>query len=312
MISPTDALLRYRPWRGTLRPPVYAALAIARAGLRTMLRRKLFWGLYGFALMIFLFFFYGQYLVVWITLQTENQTAQFAGATVKLGDLTKFLGNLQLSGTGHTFGNFIWFEGYIATIVLAFAGSVLVGNDFHHGSLPFYLSKPIARRHYVLGKCLAVGLFVNLLTTVPALVLFVQAGLLYDWQTYYFDNLRSLFGILAYGLVLTVTLSLMLVATAVAVRRTVPMVMVWSTLFVLCRAVADFLANAQMLDPAWRLIDLWNDLYVCGMWFLGAPIDAKRYGPQPAAWQAFLVVGGACVAATAYLWNRVKAVEVVR
>jgi ABC-type transport system involved in multi-copper enzyme maturation permease subunit len=276
-----------------------------------MFRHKMFWALDGLALMIFFFFFYGQYLVVWITLQTENQTAQFAGVSVRVGDLTKFLGGLHLSGTGHTFGNFIWFEGYIATIVLAFAGSVLVGNDFHHGSLPFYLSKPIARRHYVLGKCLAVGLFVNLLTTVPALVLFAQAGLLYDWKTYYLDNLHLLFGILAYGVVLTTTLSLLLVATAVAVRRTVPMVMVWSALFVLCRAVADFLATAQMMHPAWRLIDLWNDLYVCGMFFLGSDIDPKKYGAQPAAWQAFLVVGGVCAGSTAYLWNRVKAVEVV-
>lgn len=311
MPAPTDALLRYRPWRGTLRPPVYAALAIARAGLRALLRRKMFWALYGLALMIFLFFFYGQYLVVWITLQTENQTAQFAGVTVRIGDLTKFLGTLQLGGTGHTFGNFIWFEGYIAAIVLAFAGSVLVGNDFHHGSLPFYLSKPIAKRHYVLGKCLAVGMFVNLITTIPALLLFFQAGMLYDWKTYYLDNARLFFGILGYGILMTATMSLLLVATAVMVRRTVPLIVVWSALFVLCRVVAELLANAQMLHPSWRLIDLWNDLYVCGMALLGSDVDPKRYGAQPEAWQAFVVVGVVCLAAVAYLRNRVQAVEVV-
>ena len=50
-------------------------------------------------------------------------------------------------------------------IVLALAGAVLVGNDFRFGSLPFYLSKPLGRWHYVLGKCLAVAVFVNLMTT---------------------------------------------------------------------------------------------------------------------------------------------------
>ena len=54
--------------------------------------------------------------------------------------------------------------------MLALAGSVLVGNDFLHGSLPFYLSKPIGRWHYVLGKCLAIGVFVNLMTTLPAIL----------------------------------------------------------------------------------------------------------------------------------------------
>ena len=32
MSTPTDALLRYRPWRGTLRPPVYGAALAAFEG----------------------------------------------------------------------------------------------------------------------------------------------------------------------------------------------------------------------------------------------------------------------------------------
>ena len=60
-------------------------------------------------------------------------------------------------------------------IVLALAGAVLVGNDFRWGGLPFYLSKPLTRWHYLLGKCLAVAVFVNLMTTVPALVLYLFA-----------------------------------------------------------------------------------------------------------------------------------------
>ena len=67
-------------------------------------------------------------------------------------------------------------------IVLALAGAVLVGNDFHHGSLSFYLSKPLGRRHYALGKGLAAAGFINLITTLPAFILYVQAGLLYDWD----------------------------------------------------------------------------------------------------------------------------------
>ena len=63
-------------------------------------------------------------------------------------------------------------------VMLALAGSVLVGNDFQFGSLPFYLSKPLSSWHYLLGKCLAVAVFVNLMTTLPALVLFVQYGVL--------------------------------------------------------------------------------------------------------------------------------------
>lgn len=311
MPTASDQLLRYRPWRGTLRPPAFASLAMARVSLRLMIRRKLFWLLYGLALMVFFFFFYGQYLVVWIQQQTATQTIFFGGIPVKAGELTKFLDRMHLNGSAHTFGNYIWFQGYVATIALALAGAVLVGNDFHHGSLPFYLAKPIGRRHYVLGKCLGIAAFINLLTTVPALVLFAQAGLLYDWQTYYPEHLRELAGIFGYGFVLTVTLSLMLVTTAVWVRRTVPLVMVWTGVFVLARMLAGFLTDGQNLHKSWRLIDLWNDIYLVGCWCLGLDRTQLRPANQPEFAEAALVVAGVCAACVLYLRRRVQAVEIV-
>jgi len=311
MTNPTDHLLRYRPWKGELNPPVYASWAMARSSLRLLFRRKIFWALYAFALMIFFFFFYGQYLVVWIQMQTASQTVNFGAMPVKMSELTKFLDKLNLNGSPHTFGNFIWFEGYVAMIVLALAGAVLVGNDFQYGSLPFYLSKPIGRRHYVLGKMLGIGAFINLLTTIPALLLFIQAGLLYDWQSYYIDNYLLLLGILGYGLLLTVVLSLLLVATAVWVRRTVPLIMIWSGLFVLCHRVANFLVEVQNLSPLWRLIDLWNNLYLVGLWLMRADPEAVKLGPQPEPWQAALVLAGVCIGSMLYLRKRIQAIEIV-
>src|SRR5947209_8359549 len=199
MPAQTDTLLRYRPWRGTLRGPVNGAVAMARVSLRLLLRRRQLWALFALGLLVFFFFFYAQYLVVWITTQLSTETVRFAGVPVNAADLTRFLARLSLNGTDHTFGNFVWFQGYVLVIVLALAGSVLVGNDFFHGSLPFYLAKPIGRWHYVLGKCLAIGVFVNLMTTIPAILLWLQAGLLYDWQTYYLNNLHLLAGVTGYG-----------------------------------------------------------------------------------------------------------------
>ena len=311
MTNPTDQLLRYRPWKGELNPPVYASVAMARSSLRLLFRRKVFWALYALALMIFFFFFYAQYLVVWIQQQAASQTVNVGAVPVRLSELTKFLDKLNLNGSPHTFGNFIWFEGHIVMIVLAFAGAVLVGNDFHHGSLPFYLSKPIGRKHYVLGKLLGIGAFINLMTTIPALALFFQAGLLYEWKSYYIDNFPVLLGILAYGLLLTVVLSLLLVATSVWVRRTVPLIMIWSGLFILGRTVANFLVEVQTFSPLWRLVDLWNDLYLIGLWFLQADFGSNNLGSNPEPWQAALVVTGLCLACLIYLRKRIQAVEIV-
>ena len=309
-MAQTDTLLRYRPWRGTPRGPLYASVAMAEASLRLLLRRRLLWGLFGLALLVFFFFFYAQYLVVWITNQLATETVRFVGIPVSANNLSRFLKRLALDGSDHTFGNFIWYQGYVLVIVLALAGSVLVGNDFFHGSLPFYLAKPIGRWHYVLGKCLAVGALINLLTTLPALLLWLEAGLLYDWETYYFENLDLFLGIIGYGLVLTVALGLLVVATAVWLRRTVPLAMVWMGLFALLPMLAAWLVDATK-DERWRLIDLWNDLYLCGLSCLGADHATVRPQPQPEYWQAWIAVGlvtGACVL---YLRRRIQAVEIV-
>jgi ABC-type transport system involved in multi-copper enzyme maturation permease subunit len=310
-MAQTDTLLRYRPWRGTPRGPLYASAAMAGASLKLLLRRRLMWGLFGLALLVFFFFFYAQYLVVWITNQLATETVRFAGIPVSANNLSRFLKRLALDGSDHTFGNFIWYQGYVLVIVLALAGSVLVGNDFFHGSLPFYLSKPIGRWHYVLGKCLAVGALINLLTTFPAILLWLEAGLLYDWETYYFENLDLLAGIIGYGLTLTVVLSLLVVATSVWLRRTVPLAMVWMGMFALLPMLASWLVDATK-DERWRLIDLWNNLYLCGLSCLGADHSTVRPPSQPEYWQAWIAVGLVVVTSLLYLRKRIQAVEIVQ
>ena len=70
-------LLTYRPWRGRLGGPARGVWAIARSGLWMLLRRWTFWGLYAGCLLIFLFFFFGQYLLVWIGTQLQEENVRF-------------------------------------------------------------------------------------------------------------------------------------------------------------------------------------------------------------------------------------------
>jgi ABC-type transport system involved in multi-copper enzyme maturation permease subunit len=315
-IGSPAGLLRYRPWRGELRGPGAAVTAIARVALGLMLRRKMFWGMYALGVLVFLFFFFGQYLIVWGETRLGEETVRLGSgvnaATVKPADFLRFFRDqLKLTGSEITYRSFIWFEGSIVMIVLALAGSVLVGNDFQHGSLPFYLSKPIGRWHYVLGKGLAVGAVINLLTTVPALLLWIQYGVL-DTFDYYYDRFDLAVGIVGYGLALTVCLSLLLLASASWLRRTVPLVMVWTAVFVLTPALSMLLVDQLRFDPRWRLIDLWNDLYLVGNFCLRAPHSGIRPGPQPSYLEAALVVGAVCLLCMIDLRRRIRAVEIVQ
>src|SRR5436853_7612524 len=95
------------------------------------------------------------------------------------------------------------------------------------------------------------------MTTLPALILFVQYGLLASWRyfigggtnlvlgnfTFNVPVNPLLLGIVGYGLILTVCLTLLLLATATWLRRTVPMIMVWTTCFLFLRLLGSALVE---------------------------------------------------------------------
>jgi len=302
------ALLSYRPYRGKLRGPMSGVWAIARSGLRMIVRRKLFWGLYALCVLMFLFFFFGQYIMSWLSANMAENSIRVGAGTMPINPervLETFRDQLKINGSGATYSNLIWYEGYLVMIVLALAGSVLVGNDFRFGSLPFFLSKPLGRWHYVLGKCLAVAIFVNAMTTLLALILWIEYGLLESWS-YFAQSWRLALGIVGYGLLMTVVLSLMLVATASWLRKTVPMIMVWTTLFVFARGLGEIVVRVTD-QPRWRLIDLWSDMYVVGCWLMRTPVD----GANPSVAEAAIVLAFVCAGCFIYLSRRIRAVEVV-
>jgi hypothetical protein len=268
-------------------------------------------------------FFFGQYLLAWAESQTAEASVRVFGIPFKTREFIEVLQKaLKLNGSAETYRNFIGLQANMVMIVLAMAGSILVGNDFRCGSLPFYLSKPLNRWHYLVGKCLAVAVFINLLTTVPALILFAQYGMLTDDWSYFRGEGTwfgagdfmvelpvnpLLFGILGYGLVLTVCLSLFLVATATWLRKAVPMIMAWTTMFVFLRLFTGALVDGLHMNPRWRLFDLWYNTTVLGKAFLG--MDSFRSG---AVLESSLVLGAACILCLIYLNLRIRAVEVVR
>jgi hypothetical protein len=300
-------LLQYRSWRGTFRPPGFSVWPIARIALNLMWRRRLFWFLYALGMMIFLLFFFGQYLAAFAEFLGPG-TGRPGGTNIRQ-ILYRFLSFLD--GSGQTYRTFIHYQGYIVMVVLALAGAVLVGNDLRFGSLPYYLAKPLTSWHYLLGKGMAMAVFINLMTTLPALLLFVEYGLLYSWD-YFWEEADLFLGILGYGAVLTVSLSLLLLATAMWLRRTVPLIMMWTTLFIFCRLLADALVGDLGLDAHWRLIDLWNDTYLVGNACLGMSPTSIQPAKQPAWFEAAAVLGGVSLACLTYLILRIRGVEIVR
>jgi ABC-2 type transport system permease protein len=309
----TPELLHYRPWRGEFRPPAASVWPIARVALMSLFRRWMFWIVYVLGLLIFLLFFFGQYMLSWAQAQAGETRVQVGGwGSMNPAHLIQlFRGFLKLDGRPESYRNIFGYQGYIVMIVLALAGSILIGNDLRFGSLPYYLSKPLSRWHYLLGKGLAVAVFINLMTTVPAVILFLQWGVLESWD-YLYDRFDLLLGILAYGLILTVTLTVLLLATATWLRRTVPLIMTWTTLFFFCRLLSSALVDGLRFPASWRLIDLWNSMSLLGSLCLGISPRSGLSGAQPPWYEAALILGGVSLLCLIYLIRRIRAVEIVK
>jgi hypothetical protein len=362
--APGNALALVLGWLPAPVRDVRTSWPIARTSLELIFRRKLFWGLYALAMLVFLLFFFGQYLMAWAVTQMGQSEVRVGGlGMAKPHELVDHLRRvLRMDGSAETYRNFFSFESHMVMIVLALAGSVLIGNDLRFGSLPFYLSKPLSRRHYLLGKAMAVAVFINLLTTLPALLLFVQFGFLEPgrgqlrWSfpilapllltviliwwgrtgrvhggwllaavgvsaaelavlltgSYFTDKYYLALGILGYGAILTVSLTLVLLATASWLEKTVPLIMAWATLFLFCRVLATSLVDGLHQDARWRLLDLWNSAALLGNYCLLIDPATIRPSPQPAWYEAAFILGSVCVLCLIYLILRIRAVEIVK
>jgi len=288
-------LAGYRPWRGQLRPPWLACWSIVRTGLWIVLRRPIFWVLLGLGLIIFLFHF----AVIYLKAQLEAQGVP-AG---------RFLDRFIVTGTGEAYLNFMFAQGVVTMLLLAFAGSVLMGGDYQQGGLTFYFSRRISKRHYIAGKLLAIGAVVGMITALPALVLYIEYGMFSSSIDYFRGNMRILVGILGYGALLAGALSLMLAAVASWVPRTVPLVMTWTGIFVLLPALGESLRHISD-NRIWRLLNLRYDLYLLGGKFFGA-LRVERDEPELVRWAGW-IVASVCLTCLLVVVRRVRAVEVVR
>jgi ABC-2 type transport system permease protein len=69
---------------------------------------------------------------------------------------------------------FFWFvvgQANLAFVFASFAGPTLVGPDLAHGAMPLYLSRPMRRFDYMLGKLTILGTLLSAITWVPGLLL---------------------------------------------------------------------------------------------------------------------------------------------
>ena len=95
---------------------------------------------------------------------------------------------------------------------------------------------------------------VAILTVVPALLLFLEYGMFTASTDYWVDNWYIAVSVLAFGLVLCVVNSILLVTISAYLQRIVPITITWASLFLLLGRLGDYLFN-ETKTPYWQLLD---------------------------------------------------------
>ncbi len=288
----------YYGWEGELHSPWWATFSMVRVSLLQVLRRRSFW------LVIALGVF--QFLLFWVIIYVLTQARLPAEAQ---RDLFEWFGFSPTSEPGEDNGyiKFMQQQSVVVMILLAFSGSLLVGADFRMKSLPFYLSRRVDRRHYIVGKLMAISVIVSLLTTVPALILFIEYGMFTPSTGYWTEHWDVVPSVLAYGAAFCIVLSIPLVTISAYLQRMAPIAITWSTLFVMLGRLGAYLRESTDND-LWGLVDPWLDIRLLGKLCFGKfRTDDEYYMAIDAA----LILAAVCALCLVALTNRVRAVDIV-
>ena len=139
----------YRRYGGSKAPLGQGWIVIARAGIRTIISKRMFLGL---LLMAWLPFF--------------ARAVQFYAA-VNLPQAAIF------APTAETFRQFLDQQDIFVFFVTVYVGAGLIANDRRANALQIYLSKPLTRAEYVFGKLAILATFLLVVTWLPAIVLLI-------------------------------------------------------------------------------------------------------------------------------------------
>ena len=137
----------YRHYSGLKAVAGRSWLVIAKAGIWTFLRKRTFLGLLLFALVPF----FVRAVQFWIN-------ANYPQVAI-------------LAPSGETFREFLGQQGFFVFVITVYVGAGLIANDRRANALQIYLSKPLMRSEYILGKLAVLFSFLVVITLIPALLL---------------------------------------------------------------------------------------------------------------------------------------------
>jgi hypothetical protein len=257
---------------------------ISREALRLILSRRAFLGLV---------------MMAWIP---------FVARVIQVYVVTRFPeAGRVLPVDGRLFGEFLNQQMIFTLFLTVFGGAGLIANDLRTGAILVYLSRPLDRRDYILGK-LGVLMTLNLsVTLVPGLLLYLIALSLAPAQFAKADLAWIAPAVVLHSVVISLVTSLVALAVS-SLSKSARVAGIGFLVLMVGLEMARTITYAVYSWPQSLLFSFRASMQAVGNAIFGIAARGMNLPwPQPAAVLALVAIGCLLV-----LRARVRAVEIVR
>jgi len=194
-----------------------------------------------------------------------------------------------------------FFGGLMSLLV----GPGLVSPDLANGALPLFLSRPLTRTGYAIGKMATLAVMISLITWIPGLFLFFLQSWLAGWG-WLVANARIGVAIFLGAAIWIVTISLLSMAASALARRKV-IAQTYLLGVIIFGTIAGQAINVMFHTRAGFVFALPELMHTVWEGLYQVPLHAQL--SPTVAWVALLAVCGASIAV---LGKKLRAFEVVK
>lgn len=288
----------YKAYRGAMTPGWSRFTVLSRYGFATLFNSRLFTS---FTVLCFVPFLVELAIIYVLHSPTAQQvlTRQFNADA----------GNVV---NNYWFLTFLSIQTFMSFLLTAWAAPGMLSKDFANNGVQLYLSRPLSRAEYLLGKVSVLGVLLSFTTWIPVLLLFLLHASLqgHGWG---WENLWLAFAIILSGLMWIAMVELLAMATSVLLKwRIAATALLLAIFFFLpgLGVVVQLILRTKwgsLLNLSYVMSRIWAQLFrVSAAQHLRGP-----FGLVP-TWSAWATVLTVCVLCLWLLHSKLKAREVER
>jgi ABC-2 type transport system permease protein len=288
----------YKAYQGAMTPGWSRFTVLSRYGFATLFSSRMFTA---FTVLCFVPFLLGLVFVYVLHSATAQQVLH-----------SQMGRNTDQIMTNYWFLWFLWVHCWMSFLLTAWAAPGMISKDFANHSVQLYLSRPLSRAEYLLGKVSVLGVLLSFTTWVPTLLVFLLHATL-EGHGWGWDHLWLAFAIIAAGLIWIALIALLAMSMSVLVKWRIASTALLLAIFFLLPGFG--LVVSLILRTRWGL--LLNLFYVIGrIWaqLFRVPVREHFDGPfgLVPTWSAWATVLTVCMLCLWLLHSKLKAREVER